>query len=117
MSYLTLFATSYFLDDNYASDMVDESAIYADVWGRSTIDCKVYWSRGWIMRRTLKDYNGIWGNNSNMLLPILVIYCSTTIAPSSKTNDNNNNNNDINNDDENYEDNTDIGSDKYSENQ
>ena len=53
----------------------------------------------------------------NMLLPILVIYCSTTIAPSSKTNDNNNNNNDINNDDENYEDNTDIGSDKYSENQ
>ena len=33
----------------------------------------------------------------NMLLPILVIYCSTTIAPSSKTNDNNNNNN-INND-------------------
>ena len=46
MSYLTLFATSYFLDDNYASDMVDESAIYADAWGRSTIDCKVYWSRG-----------------------------------------------------------------------
>ena len=56
----------------------------------------------------------------NMLLPILVIYCSTTIAPSSKTNDNNNNNNNNNNnddDDENYEDNTDIGSDKYSENQ
>ena len=56
----------------------------------------------------------------NMLLPILVIYCSTTIAPSSKTNDNNNNNNNnnnINNDDENYEDNTDIGSEKYSENQ
>ena len=55
----------------------------------------------------------------NMLLPILVIYCSTTIAPSSKTNDNNNNNNnnDDDDDDENYEDNTDIGSDKYSENQ
>ena len=70
-----------------------------------------------IMRRTLKDYNGIWGNNSNMLLPILVIYCSTTIAPSSKTNDNNNNNNNNDDDDENNEDNTDIGSDKYSENQ
>ena len=53
----------------------------------------------------------------NMLLPILVIYCSKTIAPSSKTNDNNNNNNNDDDDDENYEDNTDIGSDKYSENQ
>lgn len=64
MSYLTLFATSYFLDDNCASDTVDELAIYADAWGRSTIDCRVYWSRGRIMRRIHKDYNGIWGNNS-----------------------------------------------------